>query len=60
MEIATDRTSQIVCAEDRVRKLAVCVHLHVLGGQRITSGGVDPHMTSALLFQMVSHWPAVG
>lgn len=55
-----DRTSQIVCVEDHVCKLAVCVRLHVLGGKRITSGGVDPHVTSALLFQMVSHWPAVG
>ena len=54
-----DRIPRIVCVEDRVCKLAVCVYLHVLGGQRIISGGVDPHVTSALLFEMVSHWPAI-
>lgn len=54
-----DRTFRIVCVEVRVRKLAVCVRMHVLGGQRITPGGVDPRVESALLFQMVSHWPAI-
>lgn len=53
-----DRTFRI-CVEVCVRKLAVCVRMHVLGGQRITCSSVDPLVESALLFQMVSHWPEI-
>lgn len=54
-----DRTFRIVCVEVCVRMLAVCVRMHVLGGQRITCSGVEPLVESALLFQMVSHWPEI-